>query len=245
MRHIFLLPILIPLGAGIAHAQDEWGPDEIRQTLRTWLSEHGKGVDAGANIGPLDDRMHVAACPAVEIAPRSARSTSYVIKCNAPEAWQYVVRVDQDKQTPRMMMAKADGKMPNSMPTDGWRVVVPRVNLTAGTILTADYLEERPSDVYPGASAIKFIAEAFGLRLTTSVGPGNVLTTQNVAKAPLVMKGEPVTILASGSGFNISMPGKAEEDGFEGTLISVRNTQSGVLLKGRLGAGKIVAIASF
>jgi hypothetical protein len=51
-----------------------------------------------------------------------------------------------------------------------------------------------------------------------------------------------VTLVANGSGFNISVPGKAEQDGYEGDLIMVRNTRSGAVLKGRLERGKTVSV---
>jgi flagella basal body P-ring formation protein FlgA len=123
-----------------------------------------------------------------------------------------------------------------------WRVVVPKVNLPSGSVLTAEVLEERAVASAPPAQSIKSIADAVGLRATSAIGPGLTLTTRNVARAPLVAKGENVTLVANGSGFEISVPGRAEQDGYEGDLIMVKNSRTGIVLKGRLERGKIVSV---
>lgn len=94
----------------------------------------------------------------------------------------------------------------------------------------------------PGMTAFRTVKEAVGLRLTANVGPSSVLNTRNVAKAPQVLKGENVTIIAGGSGFEIIAPGKAETDGYEGDLITVKNAKTGVKLTGKLGPGATVLV---
>jgi len=69
------------------------------------------------------------------------------------------------------------------------------------------------------------------------------LTTRNVARTPLVLKGESVMLVATGSGFEIAAPARAEEDGYEGDLIAVRNIKTGVALKGRLERDKKVIVS--
>jgi flagella basal body P-ring formation protein FlgA len=110
--------------------------------------------------------------------------------------------------------------------------------------LTADALEERQVHASPPAQALKSLSEAVGLRLAATSAPGIILTTRSVARAPLVAKGETVTLVAGGSGFEISTPGKAEQDGYEGDLITVKNVKTGSTLKGRLGPGKMVSVVS-
>ena len=63
-----------------------------------------------------------------------------------------------------------------------------------------------------------------------------------LSRPPTVVKGEPITLIAKGNGFDIAVKGRAEQDGFEGELISVTNMGTGAVLKGRLEAGKIVTI---
>lgn len=207
-----------------------------------------------------------------DILARSARSNSYIIHCNGPTAWDYTIRIENsglahapvaqpnpasiakvpsisDRATqanaPDLKLASVAAepeKIEKANLPQSYNVVVPRVDLAAGTILTADMLEVRSMPQSAGITAFKTVKEAVGLRLTANVGPSSILNTRNVAKAPQVLKGENVTIIAGGSGFEIIAPGKAETDGYEGDLITVRNAKTGVKLTGKLGPGAIVLV---
>lgn len=242
--------------------QDIWNAADIRNLMRDYMLANGKPAPKDKDIWPLDDRLRLAACGETpEIAPRSSRSSSYTIRCKGPTKWTYTVSVEHDTAgparaltvsapqsqpkpaTPPPAMMQTAGLNNNSMiARDMFTAIVPRVDLTAGTILTADMLEERQMPQSPGATAFKTVQEAVGLRLTTSVGPTSILNTRNVAKAPSVLKGETVTLKAGGSNFEILMPGRAEADGYEGDLISVRNIKTGAKLVGKLGPGGIVQL---
>ena len=218
-----------------------WGPGDLRRVMIDWLVANGRAVPAASSIGPLDPRLNIEPCDQVEVTPRGATGSSYTIRCKAGAAWTYTVRLDQ--------IAPASAQfVPSAFPGDpasaqrSWRVVAPKIDLPAGAILSPEMLEERIVNAPPPGQAIKSIRDAVGLRVTSPVGPGLTLTTYNVARAPLVAKGENVTLVANGSGFNISVPGKAEQDGYEGDLIMVRNTRSGAILKGRLERGKTVSV---
>ena len=207
-----------------------------------------------------------------EIVARSARSNSYVIHCSGPTVWDYTIRIEnsglansvqpqagtaQSAKAPGGLDPSQQGNMPElkavSMQegpekiekvnlANHYNVVVPRVDLAAGTILTADMLEVRSMPQSAGITAFRTVKEAVGLRLTANVGPSSILNTRNVAKAPQVLKGENVTIIAGGSGFEIIAPGKAENDGYEGDLITVKNAKTGVKLTGKLGPGATVLV---
>lgn len=220
-----------------------WGAQDLKNALTRWLGDHDVRVDERTSIGPLDERIRLEACTSLDIAPHSARSSSYVLHCLEPQSWNYVLSVTQDGRGVTMKHGKTASAQ--GMQNHSWTVVVPRVSLPSGSTLAPQDLEERSTDVYPGSGSLKTIAEATGLRLTGAVSAGTVLTTYNVAKAPLVMKGETITLVATGSGFDISTPGTAEEDGYKGDLITVRNLKTGTILKGRVAEGKIIAVASF
>ena len=253
------------LGGTVLAQQESWNASDIRKLMRDYMQANGKPAPKDRDIWPLDDRLRLAACSEKpEIAPRSARSSSYTIRCKGPTAWTYTVSVENDTAGPvHAMTASAQQAPQSSTPTapspvavmqtaglnnnsmiarDMFTAIVPRVDLTAGTILTADMLEERQMPQSPGVTAFKTVQEAVGLRLTTSVGPTSILNTRNVAKAPSVLKGETVTLKAGGANFEIFMPGRAETDGYEGDLISVRNIKTGAKLVGKLGPGGIVQL---
>lgn len=238
IRRLPCLLALLALSGPVAAEPNKWTADDVRQALADHLVKIGRPAPSLAGIGPLDPRTSLPACEKLDISTRGNSGTSFVLKCLAPQAWQHVLRVDH-----LQAQAPVDAQVAPPAAGNGlFRVVVAKVDLSAGSILTENDLEERSVNVSPGATAIKSLSDAVGLRLASSVGPGLALTTRHVARTPTILKGENVTLLANGSGFEISIPGRAEQDGFEGEVINVRNVRSGTTLKGRIGKGKIVSV---
>jgi len=242
LRRLALVVLVLSTATGAARATEDWTADDLRRAMRDWLEANGRGNVPDEAIGPIDDRVRLAPCAErPEIAVRSARGNSFVMRCRGPVAWDFVLRVDGDAGRSVPVAVTSRTSRPDGA-ADERRVVVAKANLPAGAILSEDVLEERFADAVPGATVLKTVREAAGLRLISAVAPGAVLTTRNVARAPHVMKGEPVTIVAGGPAFEVVMPGRAEADGYEGALISVRNVRSGAVVTGRLGPGGVVAV---
>jgi flagella basal body P-ring formation protein FlgA len=239
-RFIALIALISLAAAFPAFATDGvWGAENIRQAVRAYMAGSGKPLVGTAAIGPLDERMQILACATdPTITPRSAYSSSLVVHCAGPQAWTFNVRVDAEATAP----VAASGKALVNGPVQRWHVVVPRASLPVGTILTAAMIEERETDIAPGGAFLKSMDEAIGLRLTAALGPGIAITTRNVARAPTIMKGETVTLTAEGEGFVIATPGRAEEDGYEGDLVAVKNIKSGIVLSGRVAQGGVVLV---
>ena len=239
IRSKLMTSVLIVALASPAMAQSpgKWGADDLRKALSDHLVRIGRPAPDQGHIGPLDPRMSLPACEKLDIQTRGGSGTSFVLRCEGPQAWQHVLRVDNLPQ------GQVQSEVAPAATAGGlFRVVVAKVDLPAGSILTEKDLEERSVGQSPGATAVKTVADAVGLRLTSSIGPGLALTTRHVARTPSILKGENINLLANGSGFEISVPGRAEQDGYEGDVISVRNTRSGTVLKGRVGKGKIVSV---
>jgi flagella basal body P-ring formation protein FlgA len=245
MRARFYFLILGAIMASVftpsAYADDaSWDAEDIKGIIRDYFTASGRTLPPDARIGPLDDRMKIAACSTTpQVQPRSTYSSSLVVSCSSPTPWSFTLRVDGIDAPAAVTVPRA---VTAGGPIKQWSVVVPRVALAAGTILTSDMLEERLTSQPPGGALMKGVSEAVGLRLVSALQPGNVLTTRNVARAPTVMKGETVTLVAEGDGFSISATGRAEEDGFEGDLVSVRNVRSGIILSGRVAQSGTVVI---
>ena len=239
MRSLNSALILSALLVGPAVAETaNWGAADLRREMVDWLRSNGRNVPQPNEIGPLDPRLSVAACDQLDIVPRGPSSSTFLVRCRAPSEWSYVLRIDQLPQLPAVRADASKAVVPEVT----WVVVTPKVNLPTGAVLTADVLEEKRVTAAPPPQAFKTISDAVGLRVSSPIGPGLTLTTRNVARAPLVATGENVTLVANGSGFEISVPGRAEQDGFEGDLISVKNVRTGTVLKGRLERGKIVSV---
>ena len=235
VRPLLILALAFNATSALANT-DKWGPDDLRRVLANWLEQQGTPVPNFASIGPLDPRMQVSPCDAPEINVRSASSTSYVLRCKSPETWQYVLRLDGDQ--------RAFSPEPRQQGQFG-TIVVPRAMIQAGTVLKADMLEEKPATGAAPPQAFRSVADAVGLRATGNIQPGIALTQRHVAKTPSVLKSETVTVMAGGTGFQIAMPGRAEQDGYEGDLITVRNPSSGKTVTGRLEPGRTVYVRQF
>jgi flagella basal body P-ring formation protein FlgA len=234
----YVLAAFCAIGALSARAQEShWGAEHIRERVAQWLSDNGRRVSSPDTIGPLDPRVRVAACEELQISGRSAASSSLIVECKAPAPWRFVLRTDAGP------VGSILPGVPSAPGAREWTVVTPRTSLAAGTVLSEDALEERVVTSPPPAQALRSLSQAAGLRLTASVTAGVALTTRNVARTPLVLKGESVMLVATGSGFEIAAPARAEEDGYEGDLIAVRNIKTGVALKGRLERDKKVIVS--
>jgi len=235
------LPFVLTQGQ-VKAAGAKWGPDDLRRVMTNWLRANDKDVPEAEAIGPIDSRLALEPCENPIIAPRGASATTFTVKCEGPSRWDYILRTDYLSSNPTQVALRPDTTIASNKKENSWKVVVPRVDLPIGTFLTENVLEERIVTSQPSAQAIKSIQDAIGFRLIGAASPGIALTTRLVSRPPTVVKGEPITLIAKGNGFDIAVKGRAEQDGFEGELISVTNMGTGAVLKGRLEAGKIVTI---
>ena len=229
------LALQSPANAPVQTEIRNWGAEDLRAALIKWLNGQGRDIPDPASIGPLDPRMSLPACDRLEITPRGASAATFQLRCEGPTQWTHILRAG-------MASAPVAVRAPEAAPTGHFTIIVPKMDLPAGTVLTADVLEERQVNNPPASQALKSLQDAVGLRLAAASGPGVALTTRSVARAPLVAKGENVTLVAGGDGFEISAPGRSEQDGYEGDLISVKNLKTGAVLKGRLERGKTVSV---
>ena len=239
MRHYLFLPFFLAASIpAFAQSEERWGAEDIRRSLVDWLQLTGRDVPQMVNIGPLDPRISLPACEKVDVSPRGTSGTTFTLRCDGPSPWQQVLRVDNLPPATASAVRAPEAGANQSQ----FKVIVPKVDLPAGAVLSAGDLEERMVNVTPGTTAIRSVSDVVGLRLLSSISPGVALTSRHVARAHSVSKGENVTLIANGSGFQISVPGRAEQDGFEGDVITVRNNRTGATLKGRIERGKTVTV---
>lgn len=232
----FLMMTLLAQAAG----GTRWGADDLRRELMQWFEDNGREAPLSESIGPLDPRLSLAACASLSIVPRSATASSFMMSCTGPTAWRYVLTTDARGVASRPQIQKDQG-----VDAKRWPVVIATTSLSAGMILTKDLIEEGLAAKVPPGQALKSLNQAIGMRLTAGVPSGAVLTKRNIVKSPLVMKGETVSLMAEGQGFEIATPARAEEDGYEGDLISVKNIRTGTPMKGRLQRDKTVVVVRF
>ena len=245
LRVLLISCLALPLAltqARVEAAGAKWGADDLRRVMANWLRANGKEVPEEESIGPIDSRLMLEPCENPLVTPRGVSATTFQIKCVGPIRWDYTLRIDYLSSNPAAVTARVNTTEASIKKESSWKVVVPKVDLPNGTFLTEAVLEERIVTTQPSAQALKSVQEAIGFRLTGTASPGIVLTTRNVSRPPTVVKGESISLIVKGNGFDIAVKGRAEQDGFEGELISVTNIGTGAVLKGRLEAGKTVTI---
>ncbi len=65
-----------------------------------------------------------------------------------------------------------------------------------------------------------------GLRMMRSIRMGRAIRTDRLEEAPVILRGDRITLSLRRGGLSISTTGKAKEDGLQGALIKVTNLDS-------------------
>ncbi len=82
-----------------------------------------------------------------------------------------------------------------------------------------------------------------GLRFARNAGKGQLLSARLVELIPDVVRGTEVAILIEEPGFTVSVPGVTIQDGAFGTVVKVRNKQSGRVIVGYLRDAQTVVLS--
>lgn len=138
------------------------------------------------------------------------------------------VRVVQDGQTVATVAARV--KIARFGP-----VVVTRQPIARGTLIREEDLriEERRLDELP-ATVVTDLEHAVGREARVALGAGKPLTTQNLATAALVKRGDAVRLAIERGGMRISVAGQALESAGAGERVRVLNDSSKRELVGRV-----------
>ena len=81
-------------------------------------------------------------------------------------------------------------------------------------------------------------------RLRRTLRAGDILTWSDIEKLPEVLRGSTVTIVSAKGTVEVTLPGKALEDGSKGDLIRVENTQYRRILEARVSGEGVVTLQS-
>lgn len=106
---------------------------------------------------------------------------------------------------------------------DAWAARQP---LTAHTPFDAALLEPRRVDFFRERDALSVTAGDHDFLFVRSIQPGRLLNWRDVARRPLVRKGEIVEVAAIDGLLHITMKGLAMESGAEGETVTIRNPES-------------------
>jgi flagella basal body P-ring formation protein FlgA len=115
--------------------------------------------------------------------------------------------------------------------------------LIAGSVLTAaDVRLEQRDIVQLPPGYLDDPAIAIGLTAIRPIGGGTVLTNQQLAGSPAVLRGQQVTLLASAAGMSVRSMGRALNDGLVNQRVRVLNLSSGKIVEGVARSAQVVEI---
>ncbi|EMD84169.1 flagellar basal body P-ring formation chaperone FlgA [Pacificimonas flava] len=210
-----------------ASAVEFQAPTSIDAAVAAYLDGEGGG-DSGV---PVDARLHLKACAdPLDIARRGDRSLE--VGCGAE--WRIFVRTE-GAEAP-VPAAAQDAQAP--------LVAQLRVSLARGSMITASDIEMVPVPGRMAADTVRSVEMASGLKLRRSVMPGTVLRLSMLERAPLIMRGDRVSLRADGPNFAVAVEAEAIENGSVGDRVTVRNLSSGEKIQGRVAADGSVLISS-
>ncbi|MEY4762938.1 MAG: hypothetical protein RLZZ200_2794 [Pseudomonadota bacterium] len=231
-RAALLLSIAMPLACpGKASAQVDAIQD--LQALRavvtgfasSRLGPQPEGTTLFVEPGPLDPRLHLAACAAPEaFLPQGAKlGTRFTvgIRCASP-VWSVYLPVSVESDAP---------------------VLVLRVAAARGASVAAGDVDLQRRRV-PGFANLYLSdpAQLAGRHLKQTAAPGTALTTDLLLEDIKVRRGQRVTLVASSGHFEVRAPGEAVADARPDGRVRVQNLSSGKIIEGSVESADTVRV---
>lgn len=200
----------------------------VRQVVEQYLTAQTAGLPGkvSINVGKIDQRMNLAACPAPEAfqqpGAKAWGKTTVGVRCAAPAPWtvyiqaqvsvvgEYVaaaVPLVQGKEIDKSQLAMVKGDiaaLPNGVVTD--------------------------------------MAQAVGRTSTVSLASGAPLRLDMLRSKPVVQQGQLVKVVSSGNGFSVSAEARAIGTAADGQVVQAR-TPNGAIISGLARAGGQVEVA--
>jgi flagella basal body P-ring formation protein FlgA len=186
------------------------------------VESRGRGVDAQAEIP--DPRLRLAACkvPLDAALPPAVKGPrlSVRVSCSGATPWSVLVPVRVQTTS---------------------KVVVATRALVPGTVLSADDLkvEERRIAGFADCCADQ-PAALIGQKVRRPVTADAPIPLDSVETAPLVRRGEIVTVLAGAPGFEVRSTGIAMADAKEGDPVRIRHSTSLRVIQARADSKGVV-----
>lgn len=198
----------------------------LEEQVPAYLEQGGIDGRYEIQVNRLDPRLRMPACEQ----PLYTR-----LESPAQPVGRVTVRVGCDASAVWSLLVPAQVRLFR-------QVVVAQRPLTRGTLLTAQDIDWRERDI--GTLNQGYLTEpeqALGHKLTRQVGVDQVLSPNQLERAPVVRKGDHVVISAGGSALSVRMPGEALGDAAIGEQVRVRNLGSQRVIRARVtGPGQVV-----
>jgi len=219
-RALAALSLYCAAAASLAAGPDVHPHDDILATVE--IAAFDAATAAGfdnveVRVRPLDRRLRPQRCgePLSLLRPPNTRAlgpVSYGVRCAGPVPWTLYLRADVSATIEVPVLSE-------SLPRE--------------SILSAGDLEMRVQVITSrAADLITDPDQLIGLSLRRPLAAGTPLYRGSVARPRIVERGQTVTLVAGGNGFEVRMQGTAMGSGAEGDRLWVTNVRSGRRLEG-------------
>lgn len=212
-----LLTALV-LSPSLAMAGAFQSVESIRETAIAAMGAMAAGGQAEASV---DSRLRMPAC-AQPLAATVAGPTSVAVRCADTPGWQLYVPVRVRREADVVVLAKP---VRGDEPIGPEDLAVQRRELGAG---------DGPVVTDPSV--------VVGKRLRRAMPAGAVLGADDVGGEDALRRGDPVTLVSRAGGMEVRMGGRAMGAGRVGSTISVENTASRRIIRGRVVGPGLVEV---
>jgi flagella basal body P-ring formation protein FlgA len=225
------LNALFLLGCSVGFSEPLTPQALMHAQVTEWAKKIQLFGGASFSFAPMDPRLKVQACerPLDMDMPFASKETVRV-RCQTGTPWQLYIRLLPANSLPETTAVKpADAKEISHK-----QVVVGKLLLRRGTVLTADMLSEIEYSAQGlDPQAVSSIRDLENAEIIRDMPAGTPLRSHDVRRAVLVKQGQSVLLtVTQGNGFSITARVDALQDGKMGEQIRLKNPESGRILSG-------------
>jgi flagella basal body P-ring formation protein FlgA len=227
----FKLFTALLLTCSLAFAQAPVSPRQdlaaLKAVVEQFLKTQSAGLagDTSIEVGAIDPRMSLAACPAPQAfqqpGARTVGKTTVGVRCTAPAAWTVYI---QAKVSVQGEYVAAAVPLVQGQPIQESQLVLMKGDLAS-----------LPNGV------VTDMAQAVGRSSTVSLPSGAPLRLDALKSKPVVQQGQLVRVVSTGAGFKVSAEARAIGTASEGQVVQVR-TPAGAIISGVAQAGGLVEV---
>lgn len=230
MKPILLTALLLisPLALAQQAAPARQDLGAVRQVVTQYLQAQTAGLPGkvSINVGKLDQRMTLAACPAPEAfqqpGARAWGKTTVGVRCTAPVVWTVYIQAQ---------VSVVGEYVAAAVPlVQGKEIDISQLAMVKGDIAAL------PNGV------VTDMAQAVGRSSTMSLASGAPLRLDQLRSKPVVLQGQLVKVVSYGKGFSVSAEARAIGTAADGQVVQAR-TPGGAIISGLARAGGQVEVA--
>jgi flagella basal body P-ring formation protein FlgA len=230
------------INSAVAAAPRSFSHEQLFSLTRAWVEKDQQVPADQVQIAPLDSRVRIADCgaPLQFDYPFSSSRETVRVRCSQPAAWQLFLRLTGPiaaqpvGQTPINPNLPVRATAPVTAQAPSKTVVVTRQLLQRGTELNASMLEEVQRPVMGlDPLAISSLKDVVRAEVVRDIPAGTVLRSYDIKRSLMVKRGQSAMLtVGQGSGFQVTVRVEAEQDGYLGEQIRLKNSDSGRLISG-------------